>query len=274
MMRRPSMTAERLEVILHDACDAMGRGAAPRSENWLKFILEAVSAAEKDDKLAQNYNMTPEMIKTSKDVIEARMPDIQRYLLRQAITMSKNRLLGFDYSVRFVMASNSLHGKIYPVVIMALLIEESNGSSREVHIEMTKETLDDVLEEFDAIEKVFNSYEAQNFKCFVEFSQVLNDYLSLNPMHEDDPAFVICWDLINSRRFKYCGSKNNLETFVQAANAQDSNKLPLWFDTIPPNITITTLTHEIAHEIKKVAGGLCGNFLFVPNTLSQYTYVV
>ncbi|OQR92505.1 hypothetical protein ACHHYP_03650 [Achlya hypogyna] len=154
MQRRPSMTSERLEVVLHDTCDAMGKGEAPRSELWRSFVVESLGASnEQFAAVAACYGVPDEMAVLAQEIVTARKPDIHRYLIRQAMTLAPAHLAGFDYSVRLVMTSGSLHGEMYPVLVLMLLIQEANGPPREVRLELRKDEVDKVLLEFETIEK-------------------------------------------------------------------------------------------------------------------------
>ncbi|KAG2502983.1 hypothetical protein BBO99_00009699 [Phytophthora kernoviae] len=74
---------------------------------------------------------------------------------------------------------------------------------------------------------------------------VLNEYLSSIQIDDNDPGFVLSWDL------------NNLNAFVAAANAQNPARAPGWLQTRPPHITVSSFTDDLIHELHQVAGGVC-----------------
>ncbi|KAF0743749.1 hypothetical protein Ae201684_001403 [Aphanomyces euteiches] len=156
MHRRASTTIDRLEVTLHDTADAMGRGDSPRSEKWLRFYLEALSSSDDEfEVLLADYGIPNDMTDAVKEIIQARSPDIQRYLVRQAASISKVQILDFDYSVRLVMTSSNFHGEMYPTVLLKLML----SGGREATFELDQEELDAILTEFDEIEKAIKSIE-------------------------------------------------------------------------------------------------------------------
>eukprot|EP00644_Phytophthora_capsici_P017197 jgi/Phyca11/552516/estExt2_Genewise1Plus.C_PHYCAscaffold_480187 len=86
---------------------------------------------------------------------------------------------------------------------------------------------------------------------------VLNEYLSSIQIDDENPGFVLSWDL------------DNLIAFVEAANAQNAAHAPRWLQTRPPQMTVNSFTDDLVHELHQVAGGRCGRVLLAPNTLSQ-----
>ncbi|KAG1699507.1 hypothetical protein DVH05_012919 [Phytophthora capsici] len=90
-----------------------------------------------------------------------------------------------------------------------------------------------------------------------EATPVLNEYLSSIQIDDDDPGFVLSWDM------------DNLTRFVEAANAQNAAHAPGWLQTRPPGVTPNTFTDDIVHELHHVAGGRCGRVLLAPNTVEQ-----
>ncbi|KAF0754450.1 hypothetical protein AaE_005327 [Aphanomyces astaci] len=127
MHRRSSLTAERLEDTLHEAADAMGRGEVPRAEKWQRFFVQALGTTKDQfGAFVAEYGIPSDMIDTIRDIVDARAPDIHRYLLRQAASISKSHLVDFDYSVR-------------------------------VTLELNQAQLDEVLVEFDAIDATLSS---------------------------------------------------------------------------------------------------------------------
>ncbi|KAG1699528.1 hypothetical protein DVH05_012940 [Phytophthora capsici] len=86
---------------------------------------------------------------------------------------------------------------------------------------------------------------------------VLNEYLSSIQIDDENPGFVLSWDL------------DNLVAFVEAANAQNAARAPRWLQTRPPQMTVNSFTDDLVHELHQVAGGRCGRVLLAPNTLSQ-----
>ncbi|KAG1684620.1 hypothetical protein DVH05_010673 [Phytophthora capsici] len=86
---------------------------------------------------------------------------------------------------------------------------------------------------------------------------VLNEYLSSIQIDDENPGFVLSWDL------------DNLIAFVEAANAQNAARAPGWLRTRPPQMTVNSFTDDLVHELHQVAGGRCGRVLLAPNTLGQ-----
>ncbi|RLN87673.1 hypothetical protein BBJ28_00003642, partial [Nothophytophthora sp. Chile5] len=89
----------------------------------------------------------------------------------------------------------------------------------------------------------------------------LNEYLSSIQIDDDDPGFVLSWDL------------NNLNAFVVAANAQSPARAPDWLQTRPPQMTANSFTDDLVHELHQVAGGRCGRVLLAPNRPDQFAAV-
>ncbi|ETV72783.1 hypothetical protein H257_12149 [Aphanomyces astaci] len=154
MHRRSSLTAERLEDTLHEAADAMGRGEVPRAEKWQRFFVQALGTTKDQfGAFVAEYGIPSDMIDTIRDIVDARASDIHRYLLRQAASISKSHLVDFDYSVRLVLSSSTLHGDVYPIVLLKLYL----SGDREVTLELNQAQLDEVLVEFDAIDATLSS---------------------------------------------------------------------------------------------------------------------
>ncbi|KAG1682952.1 hypothetical protein DVH05_012922 [Phytophthora capsici] len=86
---------------------------------------------------------------------------------------------------------------------------------------------------------------------------VLNEYLSSIQIDNENPGFVLSWDL------------DSLTRFVEAANAQNAAHAPGWLQTRPPGMTLNTFTDDIVHVLHHVAGGRCGRVLLAPNTQEQ-----
>ncbi|GMF16151.1 unnamed protein product [Phytophthora lilii] len=61
---------------------------------------------------------------------------------------------------------------------------------------------------------------------------LLNQYLSSIQIDDDDPGFVLSWDL------------NNLVMFVVVANAQDPARAPGWLKTRPPQMTVNSFRDD------------------------------
>ncbi|KDO24349.1 hypothetical protein SPRG_10426 [Saprolegnia parasitica CBS 223.65] len=140
-----------------------GAGEAPRSETWLAYILEAMATpSDEHEALAGRYGVPADVAKTAHEILEARKPDVHRYLVSQAIALTPTHLVSFDYSVRLVMTSSTLHGVFYPVLVLLLLLQDANGAQREVRYEMTTDQVDDLLNEFDAIEKTLSAVAPQD----------------------------------------------------------------------------------------------------------------
>ncbi|KAG1699527.1 hypothetical protein DVH05_012939 [Phytophthora capsici] len=97
---------------------------------------------------------------------------------------------------------------------------------------------------------------------FDERLRNLNEYLSSIQIDDENPGFVLSWDL------------DNLVAFVEAANAQNAAHAPRWLQTRPPQMTVNSFTDDLVHELHQVAGGRCGRVLLAPNTLSQLAGVV
>ncbi|ETP39182.1 hypothetical protein F442_13345 [Phytophthora nicotianae P10297] len=89
----------------------------------------------------------------------------------------------------------------------------------------------------------------------------MNEYLSSIQIDDNDPRFVLSWDL------------NNLNAFVVAANAQNPVHAPGWLQTRPPQITVNSFTDDLVHELHQVAGGRCGRVLLAPNRPDQFLAV-
>ncbi|RLN84624.1 hypothetical protein BBJ28_00019883, partial [Nothophytophthora sp. Chile5] len=89
----------------------------------------------------------------------------------------------------------------------------------------------------------------------------LNEYLSSIQIDDDDPGFVVSWDV------------NNLNAFVDAANGQNPARAPRWLLTPPPQITANSLTDDLVHELHQVAGGRCGRVLLAPNRPDQFAAI-
>ncbi|KAG1699536.1 hypothetical protein DVH05_012946 [Phytophthora capsici] len=87
---------------------------------------------------------------------------------------------------------------------------------------------------------------------------VLNEYLSSIQIDDENPGFVLSWDL------------DNLIEFVVAANAQNAAHAPGWLQTRPPQMTVNSFTDDLVHELRQVAGGRCGRVLLAPNNQQQY----
>ncbi|EEY54471.1 uncharacterized protein PITG_08120 [Phytophthora infestans T30-4] len=87
---------------------------------------------------------------------------------------------------------------------------------------------------------------------------VLNEYLSSIEIDDDDPGFVLSWDL------------DNLNAFVAAANALNPARAAGWVRTRPPHMTANSFTDDIVHELHQVAGGRCGRVLLAPNSFEQF----
>ncbi|RLN88086.1 hypothetical protein BBJ28_00020443 [Nothophytophthora sp. Chile5] len=86
----------------------------------------------------------------------------------------------------------------------------------------------------------------------------LKEYLSSIQIDDDDPGFVLSWDL------------NNLNAFVAAAKDQNPARAPGWLQTRPPHITVNSFTDDLIHELYQVAGGRCGRVLLAPNRSDQF----
>ncbi|GAB9477278.1 hypothetical protein Gpo141_00014342 [Globisporangium polare] len=86
----------------------------------------------------------------------------------------------------------------------------------------------------------------------------LDEYLSSIQIDDDDPGFVLSWDLIN------------LNAFVVAANGQNPARAPGWLQTPPPRITVNSFTDDLVDELEQVAGGRCGRVLLAPNRPDQF----
>ncbi|ETV98227.1 hypothetical protein, variant [Aphanomyces invadans] len=130
MNRRSSLSAERLEDTLHAAADMLGRGEAPPSDKWSRFFVEALATSK--DKFAAfvtQYGIPHEMADSVRDIVDARTPDIQRYIVRYLASISKAQLLDFDYSARLVLSSSTLHGEVHPTLLLKLHL----SGDREVH---------------------------------------------------------------------------------------------------------------------------------------------
>lgn len=89
----------------------------------------------------------------------------------------------------------------------------------------------------------------------------MNEYLPSIQIDDDDPGFVLDWDM------------NNLNAFVVAANGQNPARAPAWLRTAPPHITANSFTDDLVHELQQVAGGRCGRVLLAPNTPEQFLAV-
>lgn len=87
---------------------------------------------------------------------------------------------------------------------------------------------------------------------------VLNEYLSSIEIDDDDPGFVLSWDL------------DNLNAFVAAANALNPARAAGWVRTRPPHMAANSFTDDIVHELHQVAGGRCGRVLLAPNSFEQF----
>ncbi|KAH9082944.1 hypothetical protein Ae201684P_013847 [Aphanomyces euteiches] len=83
----------------------------------------------------------------------------------------------------------------------------------------------------------------------------LDQYVSSVIVSEDDPAFIISWNL------------TTLKSFVQVANTTPDP--PDWL-TFPPNMTPASLAYDIMSHLEKHAGGRCGNVMLAPNNIVQY----
>ncbi|KAG7382578.1 hypothetical protein PHYPSEUDO_004719 [Phytophthora pseudosyringae] len=72
---------------------------------------------------------------------------------------------------------------------------------------------------------------------------VLNEYLLSIQIDEDDPGFLIDWDM------------STLSAFVAVANNQNPARAPAWLQTVPPQITINSFADDLVHALEQVAGG-------------------
>ncbi|KAG1699509.1 hypothetical protein DVH05_012921 [Phytophthora capsici] len=104
------------------------------------------------------------------------------------------------------------------------------------------------------------SRSADSFDVFSldEATPLLNEYLSSIQIDNENPGFVLSWDL------------DSLTAFVEAANAQNAAHAPGWLRTRPPDMTPNTFTDDLVHVLHHVAGGRCGRVLLAPNTQQQY----
>ncbi|KAE9042892.1 hypothetical protein PR003_g3781 [Phytophthora rubi] len=96
-----------------------------------------------------------------------------------------------------------------------------------------------------------------------EATPVLNEYLSSIQIDDEDPGFMLSWDL------------DNLYAFVVAANAQDPARAPGWLHTRrPPQLTANSFADDLVEKLEQVAGGRCGRVLLAPNSQPQFAAVV
>ncbi|TYZ67762.1 hypothetical protein PybrP1_012701 [[Pythium] brassicae (nom. inval.)] len=90
-----------------------------------------------------------------------------------------------------------------------------------------------------------------------EAEPVLDEYLSSIVIDEDDPGFLIDWDM------------DHVAAFVAAANAMAPGNTPDWLRTRPPHVTLNTFADDVVHKLSTVAGGRCANVLLAPNSVAQ-----
>ncbi|KAL3658558.1 hypothetical protein V7S43_016442 [Phytophthora oleae] len=86
---------------------------------------------------------------------------------------------------------------------------------------------------------------------------VLNEYLASIQIDDENPGFLLNWNI------------DNLKAFVATANAQPPVNAPVWMQTPPPHMTVDTLADEIVRVLRLEAGGHCGRVLLAPNSQSQ-----
>ncbi|RLN54220.1 hypothetical protein BBJ28_00026406, partial [Nothophytophthora sp. Chile5] len=96
--------------------------------------------------------------------------------------------------------------------------------------------------------------------CLV--SSQLDEYLASAQIDEDDPAFLLDWEV------------DNVNAFVAAANDLNPAQAPPWLRTRPPLITVTSFVDDVVYRLEPLAGGRCGHIMLAPNRPDQFGAII
>ncbi|OQS03677.1 hypothetical protein THRCLA_21104 [Thraustotheca clavata] len=90
----------------------------------------------------------------------------------------------------------------------------------------------------------------------------LNEYLASIQIDDENPGFVLSWNL------------TSLNAFLVEENNQNQVLVPYWMRARPPNLTPKSFTDDLVHELQSMAGGQRGRVLLAPNTMQQYIAII
>ncbi len=114
------------------------------SEIKMEEVGKALESSGLDTKQSQAFQA----------VVEARRKDVKAFLDQDASSISPSTLKDFDWSLKMVMASDKLAEIANPTLVLSLDLKGSDGSSKLVQFELSKESLDKLLSTCGDITKV------------------------------------------------------------------------------------------------------------------------
>ncbi|GAB9476920.1 hypothetical protein Gpo141_00013979 [Globisporangium polare] len=88
---------------------------------------------------------------------------------------------------------------------------------------------------------------------------VLDEYVSSIQIDDDDPGFLLDWEV------------DNVNAFVDAVNGLNAAQAPPWLRTRP--ITARSFIDDLVYRLQPLAGGRCGRVLLAPNRPDQFAAI-
>eukprot|EP01132_Coremiostelium_polycephalum_P000525 gene525-663_t len=125
------------------------------------FVKNVVGRELKKENIIEDLktaNVNEQYITSISDCIISRFQDIKKELTDKLSKISSSSLSDFDWKMNVILASDRINVVQENVLLLNLTIDNHTQKKEQVMLELTKKELDQLLETFDNINQVVQSY--------------------------------------------------------------------------------------------------------------------
>eukprot|EP00118_Oscarella_pearsei_P025503 m.308296 g.308296 ORF g.308296 m.308296 type:complete len:179 (+) comp43716_c0_seq1:34-570(+) len=168
-------SSDQVEKLLHEVCDSLCGRKGPRFQDHNKIVKisgwrNLVSACEqfvkgavglKTKELSEKLKILPEAHRSiAGSCIAARQEEVVSALKRAVAGISQAKLKDFDWNLKVVLSSDKIAAVEEPLVTVDLEVENPNGNTKHISVEMNKAELKNMITSLEGANKVVQQLKA------------------------------------------------------------------------------------------------------------------